>query len=100
MVCNVTSLGLNGVEGYPVAAECALSGGLPAFDVVGLPDAAVKEARERVRSAIKSSGFDFPVSRITVNLARSEEPAQGGHGVRPAHSGGHFVRGGPAPPGG
>ena len=69
MVCNVTSLGLTGVAGYPVTAECALSGGLPAFDVVGLPDAAVKEARERVRSAIKSSGFDFPVSRITVNLA-------------------------------
>lgn len=69
MVCSVTSLGLNGVAGYPVSAECALSGGLPAFDVVGLPDAAVKEARERVRSAVKSSGFDFPVSRITVNLA-------------------------------
>ncbi len=72
MVCNVTSLGLNGVTGYPVAAECALSGGLPAFDVVGLPDAAVKEARERVRSAVKSSGFDFPVSRITVNLAPAD----------------------------
>lgn len=69
MVCNVISLGLYGVTGYPVTAECALSGGLPAFDVVGLPDAAVKEARERVRSAIKSGGFDFPVSRITVNLA-------------------------------
>ena len=69
MVCNVASLGLSGVAGYPVTAECALSGGLPAFDVVGLPDAAVKEARERVRSAIKSAGFDFPVSRITVNLA-------------------------------
>ena len=69
MVCNVTSLGLYGVTGYPVTAECALSNGLPAFDVVGLPDAAVKEARERVRSAVKSSGFDFPVSRITVNLA-------------------------------
>ncbi|MBD5085363.1 MAG: YifB family Mg chelatase-like AAA ATPase [Clostridiales bacterium] len=69
MVCNVTSLGLSGVAGYPVTAECALSSGLPAFDVVGLPDAAVKEARERVRSAIKSAGFDFPVSRITVNLA-------------------------------
>ncbi len=72
MVCNVTSLGLNGVTGYPVAAECALSGGLPAFDVVGLPDASVKEARERVRSAVKSSGFDFPVSRITVNLAPAD----------------------------
>lgn len=69
MVCSVTSLGLAGVAGYPVAAECALSGGLPAFDVVGLPDAAVREARERVRAAVKSSGFDFPVSRITVNLA-------------------------------
>ena len=72
MVCNVISLGLYGVEGYPVTAECALSGGLPAFDVVGLPDAAVKEARERVRSAVKSSGFDFPVSRITVNLAPAD----------------------------
>ena len=69
MVCNVTSLGLHGVAGYPVTAECALSGGLPNFELVGLPDAAVKEARERVRSAVKSSGFDFPVSRITVNLA-------------------------------
>ena len=57
------------VAGYPVTAECALSGGLPNFELVGLPDAAVKEARERVRSAVKSSGFDFPVSRITVNLA-------------------------------
>ena len=73
----MTSLGLSGVAGYPVAAECALSGGLPAFDVVGLPDAAVKEARERVRSAIKSSGFDFPVSRITVNLAPADRRKAG-----------------------
>ena len=77
MVCNVISLGLHGVTGYPVTAECALSGGLPAFDVVGLPDAAVKEARERVRSAIKSSGFDFPVSRITVNLAPADRRKAG-----------------------
>ena len=77
MVCSVTSLGLNGVAGYLVSAECALSGGLPAFDVVGLPDAAVKEARERVRSAIKSSGFDFPVSRITVNLAPADRRKAG-----------------------
>jgi len=72
MVCTVQSLGLHGVTGYPVSAECALSGGLPAFDIVGLPDAAVKESRERVRAAIKSSGFDFPVSRITVNLAPAD----------------------------
>ena len=69
MVCSVRSLGLHGVSGYPVSAECDLSGGLPAFTVVGLPDAAVNEARERVRSAIKNCGFTFPVSRITVNLA-------------------------------
>ena len=52
-----------------MAVECALTGGLPAFDVVGLPDAAVKEARERVRSAVKAAGLKFPVSRVTVNLA-------------------------------
>ena len=69
MVRSIRSLGLQGVTGYPVAAECDLSGGLPAFTVVGLPDAAVNEARERVRSAIKNCGFTFPVSRITVNLA-------------------------------
>lgn len=77
MVCNVPSLGLHGVAGYPVTAECALSSGLPTFDVVGLPDAAVKEARERVRSAIKASGFDFPVSRITVNLAPADRKKAG-----------------------
>ena len=69
MVCSVRSLGLHGVTGYPVSAECDLSGGLPAFTIVGLPDAAVNEARERVRAAIKNCGFTFPVSRITVNLA-------------------------------
>jgi len=69
MVYSVRSLGLHGVSGYPVSAECDLSGGLPAFTVVGLPDAAVNEARERVRAAIKNCGFTFPVSRITINLA-------------------------------
>lgn len=69
MLQKIRSLGLQGIQGYEVTAECDLSGGLPAFDVVGLPDAAVKEARERVRSAVKNSGFDFPVGRITINLA-------------------------------
>ena len=69
MVFPVRSLGLHGVTGYEVMAECDLSGGLPAFTIVGLPDAAVSEARERVRAAIKNCGFTFPVSRITVNLA-------------------------------
>ena len=69
MVFLVHSLGLHGITGYPVSVECDLSNGLPAFTVVGLPDAAVNEARERVRSAIKNCGFLFPMSRITVNLA-------------------------------
>jgi len=77
MVVTVRSLGLNGISGYEVSAECFLSGGLPAFDVVGLPDAAVREARERVRAAIKTSGAKFPVSRITVNLAPAGQKKAG-----------------------
>jgi len=72
MVSRVRSLGLFGIEGYEVTVECDLSGGLPAFDVVGLPDAAVKESRERVRSAIKNCGYGFPARRITVNLAPAD----------------------------
>jgi len=68
----VRSMGLKGVSGYEVSVECDLSSGLPAFDVVGLGDTAVKEARDRVRSALKNCGFSFPVSRITVNLAPAD----------------------------
>ncbi len=77
MMTQVRSLGLRGVEGYPVTAECDLSGGLPNFEIVGLPDAAVKEARDRVRSAVKNCGFQFPVSRITVNLAPADRKKGG-----------------------
>ena len=77
MVVTIRSLGLTGVSGYGVAVECALSGGLPAFDVVGLPDAAVKESRERVRSAIKACGAKFPVSRVTINLAPANLKKEG-----------------------
>jgi len=69
MICSVRSLAVQGIRGLGVTAECYISNGLPGFDIVGLPDAAVKEARERVRAAAKTSGFSFPVSRITVNLA-------------------------------
>ena len=72
MVSKIRSLGLQGLGGCEVSVECFLSGGLPRFDVVGLPDAAVKEARERVRAAIKSCGLSFPVSRLTVNLAPAD----------------------------
>lgn len=68
-VVTVRSLGLRGVSGYEVSVECFLSGGLPAFETVGLPDTAVREARERVRSAIKTCGFTYPANRVTVNLA-------------------------------
>ncbi len=77
MACTVISLGLQGVSGYLVTTEVDLSGGLPNFDIVGLPDAAVKEARDRVRAAIKNCGFSFPVSRITVNLAPADRRKAG-----------------------
>lgn len=69
MISRLDSLGLNGIDGFAVSVECFISSGLPSFEIVGLPDAAVKESRERVRAAIKNSGFKFPVSRITLNLA-------------------------------
>ena len=77
MVVCVDSLGLHGIQGYGVQVECDLSGGLPAFDLVGLPDAAVKEAKERVRSAIRNAGCKFPVSRITVNLSPADRKKEG-----------------------
>ena len=77
MVTGIRSLGLIGIRGYEVTVECFLSGGLPAFDVVGLGDTAVKEARERVRAAIKNCGVKFPVSRITVNLAPANLKKEG-----------------------
>ena len=69
MICSVRSLAITGIQGSGIVAECYISNGLPGVDIVGLPDAAVKEARERVRAAAKNAGFTFPVSRITVNLA-------------------------------
>ena len=69
MLSKVHSLGLAGIAGYGVETECYIGTGLPAFELVGLPDASVKEARERVRAAVKNCGFRFPVSRIIVNLA-------------------------------
>ena len=79
MIAKIKSCALAGVEGYIIDVEVDTSSGLPAFDLVGLPDSAVKESKERVRSAIKNSGYEFPIKRITVNLApadiRKEGPA-------------------------
>ena len=77
MVSMIRSLGLGGIRGYEVSVECCLSSGLPSFDIVGLPDTAVKEARERVRAATKTCGMSFPVSRITVNLAPADKRKAG-----------------------
>ena len=78
-MCSVKTLGINGIQGSVVTTECFISNGLPGFEIVGLPDAAVKEARERVRAAAKSSGLSFPVSRITVNLAPASLKKTGTH---------------------
>ena len=77
MFSRIRSLGVSGIGGYEVSVEVNISSGLPAFDIVGLPDAAVKESRERVRAAIKNNGFKFPVSRMTVNLAPADKKKAG-----------------------
>ena len=77
MLSAIRSLGLFGIGGYEVSVEIFLSGGLPHFDLVGLPDASVREARDRVRAAIKNQGFTFPVSRLTANLAPADKKKAG-----------------------
>jgi magnesium chelatase family protein len=77
MFSRVTSCGLLGLEGYSVQVETDLSNGLPLFEIVGLADTAVKEARERVRAAIRNNGIEFPVRRIIVSLAPAETRKEG-----------------------
>jgi magnesium chelatase family protein len=77
MYSKVNSLGIFGLNAYAVTVECDISSGLPRFDLVGLPDAVVKESRERVRASVKNCGLDFPVSRITVNIAPADIKKEG-----------------------
>ena len=77
MISKVTGLGLFGLDSFCVDVETDVSSGLPRFDIVGLPDAAVKESKERVRSAIKNSGYAFPYGAITVNLAPADRRKEG-----------------------
>ena len=70
MLSRVMSFALRGLEGVPVEVETDINKGLVAYDLVGLPDAAVKESKERVRSAIKNSALRFPVSKITINFVK------------------------------
>ncbi len=77
MLSRIKTCVLYGLEGYIIDVETDLSGGLPNFSIVGLPDVSIKESRERVRAALKNSGFAFPVSRITVNLAPANLKKEG-----------------------
>lgn len=77
MVVKVKTATLLGIEGKIVIAEADFSGGLPAFDIVGLPDAAVKEAKERVKAAIRNSEFEFPAKKAVINLAPADLKKEG-----------------------
>jgi len=77
VLAKIKGYGLYGIKGYPVTVEVDVANGLPMFDIVGLPDASVKESRERVRSALRNSGFEMPNARITVNLAPADIKKEG-----------------------
>ena len=77
MLASILSCGLIGIEGFPVDVEVNLAYGMPMFEIVGLPDASVKESRERVRAALKNSGYPFPAERLTVNLAPADLKKEG-----------------------
>lgn len=77
MLARLTSLAVLGVKAYPVQVEVDLAAGLSAFATVGLPNEAVRESKERVRSALTNSGYALPVNRITVNLAPADIRKEG-----------------------
>ena len=72
MFARLDSIGLFGVDAYGVVVEADVSRGMPSFDVVGLPDASVREARDRVRAAARNNGYEFPLGKVTVNLAPAD----------------------------
>src|SRR5262252_7777195 len=72
MLASLRTAAVYGVEACPVFVEVDVSFGLPSFAMVGLPDASVRESRDRVRSAIRNSGYEFPPHRVTVNLAPAD----------------------------
>lgn len=77
MLSKVNTMSLEGIKGYLVEIQCDVSGGLPCFDIVGLPDIRVKEAKERVKTAIKNCGVEFPSRKILVNLAPADKKKEG-----------------------
>src|ERR1700759_4158659 len=79
MVQRVSTVAFEGIEACAVDVQVQVAPGLPAFNVVGLPDKAVSEARERVRAALIASGLALPARRITVNMAPADLPKEGSH---------------------
>ncbi|HEV2173205.1 MAG TPA: magnesium chelatase domain-containing protein [Nitrospira sp.] len=77
MLAKVQSVALVGLDAHLIDVEVDIAGGLPQFSVVGLPDATVRESRDRVRSALKNTGFHFPAKKITVNLAPADIKKEG-----------------------
>ena len=77
MYSNIKTCVLHGLSGNIIDVETDLSRGLPVFNIVGLPDTSIKESKERVRTAIKNSGYEFPLSRITINLAPANLKKEG-----------------------
>lgn len=77
MLATVLSRAQSGIEAPQVTVEAHIDTGLPAFSIVGLADGAIREAKERVRAALKLAGFEFPIGRITVNLAPADLPKGG-----------------------
>ena len=73
------SAAIIGLKGYEVQVEVDIQNGMPAFNIVGLPERAVKESKERIRSAIKNIGYPFPTERMTVNLAPADIKKDGAY---------------------
>lgn len=79
MISIVKSMSLHGLEGYPIEVQVDVSGGLPCFEIVGLPDTSIREAKERVKTAIKNSGYELQSRRIIVNLAPANTKKEGSY---------------------
>ncbi|MCM8759644.1 MAG: YifB family Mg chelatase-like AAA ATPase [Candidatus Omnitrophica bacterium] len=77
MLSNIKSVSVWGIDGYDVSVEVDISKGIPGISIVGLPDQAVKESKDRIKPAIKNSGFEFPQSKITINLAPADLKKEG-----------------------
>ena len=77
MLAKVYSYGISSLDAYPITIEVDVSAGLPGTVIVGLPDSAIKESKERVRTAIRNSGYQYKPQRVTINLSPANIPKEG-----------------------